>query len=89
MQENKSFKGFSKETLFILATPPPLFPQRCSTTLLCHADIWIALDVLNIFSQLAVCCRHSEDICALDAMRFLTLCAIYYLQIEALLNKCN
>lgn len=89
MQENKSFKGFSKETmtLFILAVPLPLSNQRCSTSFLCHADIWIALHVLNIFSQLAVCERRITDICTLDAMRrVFTSSAMCFKQIEALLK---
>lgn len=46
MQENKSLEGFQKKpmTLFILAVP---LTQRCSTSLLRHANIWIALDILN------------------------------------------
>lgn len=77
-------KGFQKKPWPYLFWLHPS-PQRCSTSFLCHANIWIALDVLNIFSQ---CYRHSTDICVLDAMRgFFTSSAICFKQIEALLKK--
>lgn len=41
--------------------PLLLPPQRCSTRFLHHADTWITLDALNVFSQLAACEGHVVD----------------------------
>lgn len=64
-------KGFQKKPWPYLFWPyhSPL-TQRCSTSLLCHADIWMALDVLKLFSQ---CYRHGIDICAFDVMQIFFL----------------
>lgn len=76
-------KGFQKKPWPYLFWLYPS-PQRCSS-FLCHDSIWIALDVSNIFF---LCCRHSIDICVLDAMqRYFTLSVICFKQIEALLKK--
>lgn len=83
-------KGFQKKPWPYLFWPyhSPL-TQRCSTSLLCHADIWIALDVLNIFSQ---CYRHGIDICAFDVMQIFFL--LFYLPFflpctDALTHLCS
>lgn len=91
MQENKSFKGFKKTTTtmtFFILTLPVTFHPKDVRQVSCTTLTWIALDVMNIFSQLAECYRHSIDICALDAMRRLfTSSVICFKQIEGLLKN--